>query len=109
MIQAAKSLFDPVRTITSTIAVELGETPFHTTHFYSLFALGLVLFAIALGTNLLEEDTLVGSVLVDEVEAIGALGHAADARTHGVTLDLPGAVRRDLDTHERPRRQAGGE
>ncbi len=48
-----RSLFDPVRTITATIAVELGETPFHTTHFYALFALGLVLFLIALGTNLI--------------------------------------------------------
>ncbi len=50
-----KSLFDPIRTVTSTIAVELGETPFHSTHFYSLFALGLVLFVIALGTNLVAE------------------------------------------------------
>ncbi|MFO7675775.1 MAG: phosphate ABC transporter permease subunit PstC [bacterium] len=53
-----KSLFDPVRTITATIAVELGETPFHTTHFYALFALGLVLFLIALGTNLLAESLI---------------------------------------------------
>ncbi|MBN2537147.1 phosphate ABC transporter permease subunit PstC, partial [candidate division WOR-3 bacterium] len=53
-----KSLFDPVRTITATIAVELGETPFHTTHFYALFALGLVLFLIALGTNLLSESLI---------------------------------------------------
>jgi phosphate transport system permease protein len=53
-----KSLFDPVRTITATIAVELGETPFNTTHFYALFALGLVLFLIALGTNLLAESLI---------------------------------------------------
>ena len=53
-----KSLFDPVRTITTTIAVELGETPFHTTHFYALFALGLVLFLIALGTNVLAESLI---------------------------------------------------
>lgn len=53
-----KSLFDPVRTITATIAVELGETPFHTTHFYALFALGLVLFLIALTTNLLAESLI---------------------------------------------------
>ncbi len=51
----AKSLFDPIRTVTSTIAVELGETPFHSTHFYTLFALGLVLFVVALGTNLIAE------------------------------------------------------
>ncbi len=53
-----KSVFDPVRTITSTIAVELGETPFYTTHFYALFSLGLVLFAIALGTNLVAESLI---------------------------------------------------
>ncbi len=53
-----RSLFDPVRTITATIAVELGETPFHTTHFYALFALGLVLFLIALTTNLLAESLI---------------------------------------------------
>jgi len=53
-----KSLLDPARTITTTIAIELGETPFHTTHFYSLFALGLVLFFITLGTNLLAESMI---------------------------------------------------
>ena len=54
----ARSLFDPVRTMTTTIAIELGEVPFGTTHFYSLFALGLLLFAITLGTNLLAESML---------------------------------------------------
>ena len=53
-----KSLFDPVRTITSTIAIELGETAFNTTHFYALFALGFVLFLIALGTNLVAESLI---------------------------------------------------
>jgi phosphate transport system permease protein len=50
------SLFDPIRTITSTIAIELGESAFGSTHFYSLFALGFVLFLIALGTNLVAES-----------------------------------------------------
>ncbi len=50
-----KSLFDPVRTITSTIAIELGEVPFGTTHFYSLFALGLILFLISVLTNITAE------------------------------------------------------
>lgn len=54
----ARSLFDPIRTMTTTIAIELGEVPFGTTHFHSLFALGLLLFAIALGTNLLAESML---------------------------------------------------
>ncbi|HID57048.1 TPA: phosphate ABC transporter permease subunit PstC [Candidatus Poribacteria bacterium] len=52
------SPFDPVRTITSTIAIELGEVPFGTTHFYALFALGLLLFIIALTINLIAESML---------------------------------------------------
>jgi phosphate transport system permease protein len=53
-----RSLFDAARTITTTIAIELGETPFYTSHFYSLFALGLVLFLLSLGTNLLAESLI---------------------------------------------------
>jgi phosphate transport system permease protein len=53
-----KSLFDPVRTITSTIAIELGESAFGDTHFYSLFALGFVLFLLALATNLVAESLI---------------------------------------------------
>jgi phosphate transport system permease protein len=52
------SLFDPIRTITSTIAIELGESVFGSSHFYSLFALGLVLFLIALGINLIAESLI---------------------------------------------------
>ena len=53
-----KSLFDPIRTITSTIAIELGESAFGDTHFYSLFALGFVLFLLALATNLIAESLI---------------------------------------------------
>jgi phosphate transport system permease protein len=53
-----QSLFDPIRTMTSTIAIELGEVPFGTAHFHALFALGLMLFAITLVANLLAESML---------------------------------------------------
>lgn len=53
-----KNLSEPVRTITSTIAIELGESSFNATHFYALFALGFVLFIIALGTNLIAESLI---------------------------------------------------
>ena len=53
-----KSLFEPVRTITSTIAIELGESSFGSSHFYSLFALGAVLFLITLATNLIAETLI---------------------------------------------------
>ena len=52
------SLFQPFRTITSTIAIELGESAFGSAHYYSLFALGFVLFLIALGTNLVAESLM---------------------------------------------------
>lgn len=41
-----------VRTLTANIAIELGEVPYFTTHYYALFALGLVLFLITFAVNL---------------------------------------------------------
>jgi len=46
------SLLDPVRTLTATIAIELGEVPRGTTHYLMLFGVGLLLFLITLGINL---------------------------------------------------------
>ncbi|MBC8073453.1 MAG: phosphate ABC transporter permease subunit PstC [Deltaproteobacteria bacterium] len=45
--------FDPVRTLTATIAAELGEAPHGGEHYRALFTLGLVLFAITFAVNLL--------------------------------------------------------
>lgn len=47
--------FDPVRTLTATIAIELGEVPFDTPHFYGLFACALVLFCLTLTINICAE------------------------------------------------------
>lgn len=47
--------FDSVRTMTATIAIEMGEVPYGTTHYYSLFAVGATLFLISLGVNLIAE------------------------------------------------------
>ncbi len=41
-----------VRTLTATIAIELGEVPYYTTHYYALFAIGLVLFIMTFFLNL---------------------------------------------------------
>lgn len=46
------SFLDSVRTMTATIAIELGEVPFNSTHFYVLFAVGLVLFIMTFLVNL---------------------------------------------------------
>lgn len=49
---------DAVRTMTSTIAIELGEVPYHTPHYYALFAIGLVLFIITFVINLISDLVL---------------------------------------------------
>jgi len=41
-----------VRTMTANIAIELGEVPYYTTHYYALFAIGLVLFVMTFVVNL---------------------------------------------------------
>ncbi len=45
------SLFLPVRTMTATIAAEMGEVAKNSTHYHVLFFIGLVLFLISLGIN----------------------------------------------------------
>jgi phosphate transport system permease protein len=46
------SLFMPVRTMTATIAAEMGEVAQGSTHFHVLFAIGIVLFVITFLVNL---------------------------------------------------------
>jgi phosphate transport system permease protein len=46
------SLFAPVRTMTATIAAEMGEVASGSTHYHVLFFIGMVLFLISLGVNL---------------------------------------------------------
>ncbi len=46
-------LFESVRPLPATIAAEMGETPYGGTHYHALFAIGMVLFFITLGFNLL--------------------------------------------------------
>ncbi len=41
-----------VRTMTANIAIELGEVPYYTTHYYALFAIGLVLFIMTFVVNM---------------------------------------------------------
>lgn len=50
-----KGFLDSVRTITATIAIEMGEVPYQTTHYYALFAIAGLLFIMTLLVNLLGE------------------------------------------------------
>ncbi len=45
-------LLSSVRTMTADIAIELGEVPYYTAHYYALFAIGLALFAMTFFVNL---------------------------------------------------------
>lgn len=49
---------DSVRTMTANIAIELGEVPYYTTHYYALFAIGLVLFIMTFVVNLIADIVL---------------------------------------------------
>jgi len=52
------SLFDPVRTLTATIASEMGETVRGSIHYQGLFAIGLVLFIITFIINFIADTFL---------------------------------------------------
>src|SRR3989338_1983701 len=46
-----KTFLQPVRTLTATIAAEMGETVHGSNHYYSLFAIGIILFVITFIIN----------------------------------------------------------
>lgn len=48
-------ILDPVRTMTATIALEMGEVPQGSAHFHALFAVGTVLFIITFLINLIAD------------------------------------------------------
>ncbi|MEW6368705.1 MAG: phosphate ABC transporter permease subunit PstC [Acidobacteriota bacterium] len=50
-----RSLLTPVRTMTATIAAEMGETVKGSPHYQALFAIGIVLFAITFVVNLVAD------------------------------------------------------
>lgn len=51
-------LLDSVRTMTANIAIELGEVPYFTTHYYALFVIGLILFVITFIVNMVADIIL---------------------------------------------------
>lgn len=47
-----QSILQPVRTLTATIAAEMGETVAGSQHYFALFAIGIVLFVISFAINI---------------------------------------------------------
>ncbi len=62
-IRFPTSIFDPVRTLTATIAAELGEAPKGGEHYQSLFAIGLYLFILSFIINVLADRLVRGKRL----------------------------------------------
>jgi phosphate transport system permease protein len=52
LLRGISSLFKPVRTMTATIAAEMGEVATGSTHYQVLFFIGIVLFFISLIINI---------------------------------------------------------
>jgi phosphate transport system permease protein len=51
-VKIPTSILDSVRTLTATIAAELGEAPVHSDHYQVLFVIGILLFLITSAVNL---------------------------------------------------------
>ena len=50
-----ESIFDSVRPMPASIAAEMGETPYGSSHYHALFAIGVVLFFLTLSFNLIAD------------------------------------------------------
>jgi phosphate transport system permease protein len=59
-IQIPHSLLDPIRTLTATIAAELGEAVTGDSHYQVLFLIGLVLFAVTFAVNVTADVVVKG-------------------------------------------------
>jgi phosphate transport system permease protein len=51
-VRIPTSVLDPARTLTATIAAELGEAPQGSEHYQVLFIIGILLFVITFAVNL---------------------------------------------------------
>jgi phosphate transport system permease protein len=59
-VQIPHGLLDPVRTLTATIASELGEAVRGDNHYQVLFVIGMVLFGVAFAVNLIADLVVKG-------------------------------------------------
>jgi phosphate transport system permease protein len=60
-VRIPDSIFDPVRTLTATIAAELGETSKGSDHYQVLFLIGILLFTITFIVNLAADLVVKGT------------------------------------------------
>ena len=86
-VQMPHSLLDPVRTLTATIASELGECVAGSTHYRVLFVIGLELFAITFVVNL-AADLVVKGIRNERCEP-GRTQVPLSQRGRGVSCQIP--------------------
>jgi phosphate transport system permease protein len=55
---ALNAIFRPVRTMTATIAAEMGEVANGSTHYHALFGIGIMLFLVTFAINLAAAATI---------------------------------------------------
>jgi phosphate transport system permease protein len=65
-VQIPHGLLDPIRTLTATIASELGDVVAGGTHYRVLFVIGLALFAVSFVVNL-TADLIVKGIRRDRI------------------------------------------
>jgi phosphate transport system permease protein len=56
--QVTLSPFESVRTMTATVAAEMGEVPFGSAHYSALFCIGIILLVITFGLNMIAMKVL---------------------------------------------------
>lgn len=61
LLLSPRALWSPARTMTATIAAEMGEVAKGSQHYHVLFTVGLVLFLISFGVNLAASSVLLKS------------------------------------------------
>jgi phosphate transport system permease protein len=52
------SLFRPIRTMTATVAAEMGEVAQGSIHYHALFGIGIILFLMTFTINLMAAATI---------------------------------------------------
>jgi phosphate transport system permease protein len=52
------SPFESVRTMTATVAAEMGEVPFGSDHYHALFVVGVMLLLMTFGLNMIAQRVL---------------------------------------------------
>jgi len=80
------NIFSPIRTITGTLGIEMGEVPVGSMHYSSLFGLGVILFVIVLVIN------FVASIVMNKIKQT----HNPSPRNNKFSFKLPQTITKSI-------------